>query len=47
MFGSTKRAKCLEQASAETLVTMVLDQSDSTNQVDEAKNEADVPLGTQ
>ena len=47
MFGSTKRAECLEQASAETLVTMVLEQFDSTNQVDEAKNEAVVPSGTQ
>lgn len=47
LFGSTKRAECLEQASAETLVTMVLEQSDSTNQVDEAKNEAVVSSDTQ
>lgn len=47
LFGSTKRAECLEQASAETLVTMVLDQSDSTNQVDEAKNEAVDALASQ
>lgn len=47
LFGSTKRAECLEQASAETLVTMALEQSDSTNQVDEAKNEAVVSSDTQ
>lgn len=47
LFGSTKRTECLEQASAETLVTMVLEQSDSTNQVDEAKKEAVVSSDTQ
>ena len=47
LFGSTKRAECLEQASAETLVNTVLENSNTANQVDEAKNEAVVSSDTQ
>ena len=47
MFGSTKRAECLEQASAETLINTVPEFSGIANQVDEAKNEAVVSSDTQ
>ena len=46
LFGSTKRAECLEQASVDSLVTTALEFSKTANQEAEAKNEAVVSSDT-
>lgn len=47
MFGSTKRAECLEQASVETLASIALGFPKTTSRVDEVKKEAVDPSGSQ
>lgn len=47
MFGSTKRAECLEQASVDSLINTSLENSSVANQEVEAKNEAVVSEDTQ
>lgn len=47
LFGSTKRAECLEQASVDSLVSTALEFSRTANQKVEAKNEAVVSSDTQ
>lgn len=47
LFGSTKRAECLEQASVDSLINTVLEFSNIANQEVEAKKEAVVSSDTQ
>lgn len=46
LFGSTKRAECLEQASVDSLINAALEFSKTANQEVEAKNEAVVSSDT-